>query len=151
MRDGEQTVRFAWLAALAWMTLLAGGVGGLLYGSAARLFADDHARQAVAVGTVLVYSGAVLGLIPAAATSAWGLMPTVFGYFFGSAVRLVWTVAGLALAIKGYGISTFPLAVTVVVIYVLLLIMESALVGRYLWQKDLAGTGSGPRGREATA
>ena len=120
--------------ALAGASLL--GLSGL-YLAAAWLASPDAGRAVLLTGGV-VSLAALLGLGPVALLGPAGVMPTAAGHFAGAVVRFI---AGLAALVLGLGQLHLPAAGLVLglTIYLPLLLIETALVGRYLWRKDFAG------------
>ncbi len=63
-------------------------------------------------------------------------MPAVYGYFIGMAARLTVCLIAANIANHVYGIPGSPMAATLGILYMPLLMVEVAFVGRYVWLKD---------------
>jgi hypothetical protein len=64
-------------------------------------------------------------------------MPVVAGYFVGMSIRFLGSLCGYLAAIRVVGVhDAEPILITIAILYPLLLAIEVAFVGRYLWAKD---------------
>jgi len=92
--------------------------------------------ETVGLAVAVVWAASVLGVLPMGVLGPRGVMPTVCGYFFGTGLRLV-ICFGLFLFVRSKDLFPIePMAVALVLTYLPLLFIETAVVGRYLWNKD---------------
>lgn len=138
MNPAGQPHRFPARLTLACLTpaavaagLLAGLVLPMIYGR------DPLVGQAVLVMSAAAWASAMLGVLPVALLGPHGVMPTVYGYFIGAALRIVLSLAAGVVAVRVLALPMEPVALTLVGVYLPLLFIEAGIVGRYLWQKDL--------------
>jgi len=97
------------------------------------------AEQAVFLAACVAWGTAIAGVIPVAWLGPLGVLPTVWGYFIGMSLRLT-VCLGVYIYVSLHGqLPVYPMAVTLGVLYVPLLFTETAIVGRYLWNKDFLG------------
>lgn len=98
----------------------------------------DPLGSIAVVGPVvlLVVVSATLGLLPIYLLGPLGVMPTIYAYFGGAAVRFALSLLGLVWMVKALSLPAGIAAVVMVAAYLPLLAVESALAGRYLWLKD---------------
>lgn len=90
----------------------------------------------VGVTAASVWLLAMVGLAPVAMLGHRGVMPTVAGYFVGMFVRLIGCLGGFLLVMAWTDLPTTPIVSTLAATYLPLLVVEAAIVGRYLWRKD---------------
>ena len=127
---------FPVLAAAGSLTLTAALCGGLL----ALAAEGAPARVAVAVTTSALWAMALLALVPVVLMGPRGVMPAVIGCFLGMGLRLLGALGLSLVLLFKTNLPTGPVVRTLILIYLPLLFVEVAFVGRYLWQKDtLAG------------
>ena len=94
-------------------------------------------RAAIAGMTVTaVWTLALISLVPVALLGRRGVMPTAAAWFIGMFVRLVGCLGGYLLIALTTDLPTAPVFTALAVTYPTLTLIEAALVGRYLWQKD---------------
>ena len=84
----------------------------------------------------LVWFVFVVALIPVAVCGTLGVMPTVYAYFVGMAIRLTICLGTYLVAVTSQFLPAHPVATTFVIFYVPLLFVEVGVAGRYLWSKD---------------
>lgn len=90
----------------------------------------------------LVWSSLILAVVPVAVLGPAGVLPAVWGYFIGSALRLLICLVSFGLLTKWTGLLPGkPMAIAMVMMYVPLLFVEATLIGRYVWAKDFLPTG----------
>lgn len=116
----------------------------VLYGVLAWAIPAVYGRESGAPAGVGAMAGVVtfslvLSVLPVGVLGRLGVMPTVYAYFLGAAARFVICIAGGFLLVKAQGLPAAPVMLTLAIMYVPLLFIESALVGRYLWKKDSLG------------
>lgn len=128
---GALTALSAALLAVAWWA-----VPGLL-GNV------SSGRQATVAAAVVAWGSSILGLVPIAVTYKRGLMPTVYGYFVGASLRVIICVVASVVAIQSVQLSTSHWAITLLGMYLLLLVLEVALVGRCVWHMGGASSHTG--------
>ena len=116
------------------------------WGVIATLYGDiPEATTTVYLIGVVVWSASILGVIPVALLGKQGVMATVGGYFTGMFIRLALCL-GLCMAVVSRDLLPVgPMAVVLAMMYVPLLFVETALVGRYLWAKDFLDGGDPSR------
>jgi len=78
----------------------------------------------------------LVGLAPIAWMGPRGVMPAITGYFIGMGARLVVCAAAAIVGIFLLDYPINPLLLTIAGIYIPLMFVEAALVGRYLWRLD---------------
>ncbi|MEX0653184.1 MAG: hypothetical protein WD534_10355 [Phycisphaeraceae bacterium] len=138
--------RFPLMSVLAWMTGVAGVIGGGLVWLAPQMFASEDAQRAVMVGGLTAYGVMVVSLVPVALLASWGMMAIVAAYFAGAGLRIVGCLAVVAAALVWWELPAGPLVLGLG-LYVPLLLLETGLIGRHLWRKDglvLPATGNPP-------
>lgn len=109
--------------------------------------APDLARagHAIDIAALVVWGAALLGVLPMALVWRAGLMPIVVAYFAGSAVRIMLVLAATVLVLWRTDWPPVAWVATLFVMYLSLLLLEVALVGKRIWNKRLDGfTSSGP-------
>jgi len=122
--------------------LLMSGVAALIY-IVVRLAVGVYYGDAVEVSravngaALVVYVSGIIGVLPAAALARFGLMPVVYGYFCGAAVRVLAVLIATVVAVAAMALPAGPWAVTLFALYLPLLFLEAALVGRFIWDKRL--------------
>jgi hypothetical protein len=109
-----------------------------VFGHPPRALAGVTAMAAVVAFSLL------LSVLPVGLLGSWGVMATVYGYFFGAAARFVICIVAGFVLVKVQGLPAAPVMVTMPVMYLPLMFIETGLVGRYLWKKD-----SLPKGADA--
>jgi hypothetical protein len=122
------------------VTLALGLTACLSGGAVWAVYSLGLGRPAVAPMIVATAAGvfalSLLGLLPVVLLGPRGVMPTVAGYFVGMFIRLP-AALGAYLWVELAGtIPADPVLHTLAPTYVLLLFVEVAFVGRYLWAKD---------------
>ena len=115
-----------------------------LYGVLAWAIPAICGREGGALAGVSAMAGVVtfslvLSILPVGVLGRLGVMPTVYAYFLGAAARFVICLAAGFLLVKAQGLPAVPVMLTLAIMYLPLLFIESALVGRYLWKKDALG------------
>lgn len=107
------------------------------WGVITTMYGDSSETAAVInLAGVAVWAASIVGVIPVALLGKQGVMATVAGYFVGTGIRLALCL-GLCMAVVSRDLLPVgPMAVVLVMMYVPLLFVETALVGRYLWAKD---------------
>ncbi len=139
--------RFPLLTAALCLTATAAAACVAAFGLLRFGMAHDHATalNAVYLAGVVAWGSAVVGLLPVAALGPLGVMPTVWAYFAGAALRLAACLGVYMLVATQGNTPTVPLAVALAMVYVPLLFVEAAIVGRYLWAKDFLPPQSQPQ------
>ena len=94
----------------------------------------DHRALNFTIG--LVWLASLVSLWPVKVLGPKGIIPTVWGYFLGAAVRLLLCLIASVWAVTRFGLHEHQVMVMLVVAYLPLLFVEAAWVGRYLWLKD---------------
>jgi hypothetical protein len=92
-----------------------------------------RAGAAIAWSALLIWSASLLGLVPLALVASQGVMPTVRAYFIGAGVRLFVSLVGCLVLVFAFHLATRPVLLTAGSMYATLLMVEVALIGRYLW------------------
>jgi hypothetical protein len=120
-------------------TLLA--VALALAGVSAAVIPWAFGFPAGALPGVLAMAGVVtfsllLSVLPVGMLGPLGVLATVYGYFAGAAARFVICILAGFLLVKVQGLPAGPVMITMPVMYLPLMMIETAMVGRYLWKKD---------------
>ncbi len=145
--------RFPIVTTLVLLTLIALVVGWLLTLLMPMFFAPPTAslqtelHRIIYLSTGIVWLAAMLSLLPLFMLAPRGLMPTVTGYFIGSGVRLLLCLGAAVYLCLFNQQPALPTGLAMVAVYVPLLFVESALVGRYLIQLDKSPK---PKGDKST-
>lgn len=95
-------------------------------------------QRSVLVMTAVAWLISVVGLLPVVFLGPLGVMPTVWGYFMGSAMRVVLGLVGWYLACTSLKLPADMTGLALVTAYLPLLFVEVGFVARYLWAKDEA-------------
>ena len=119
-----------WVA--TFLTVAAVLLGTLMVCVSPTIFSTTLSGSAVAM-VVIVWLSFLAGLVPVAAVASRGVTAMVYGYFLGTAIRVVLCLSAMFVAIKFWGVSDHCVALTVVPSYLILLLIESGLIGRSLW------------------
>lgn len=143
MNDTQNQPGFPLPQATVWLTATAAVCWAVAWYAAVALHGDTPGvRSAVYLAGAAVWGASLVGIAPVALLGQQGVMATVWGYFIGMGIRLALCL-GLYLAVVSRGLLPGqPVATTLAVMYVPLLFVEVALVGRYLWAKDFLDTGA---------
>lgn len=97
----------------------------------------DGVHRSMVLAVVVVWGVSMLAILPLKVLGPSGVLPTVWGYFIGSAVRIA-ICLGLFFAVKSQNyLPAEMMAAALVLTYLPLLFTEVAIVGQYLWSKDL--------------
>lgn len=141
MPSAERQPAFPLFGATAALTGAAVVMGGLAWTLTPRFFGDaslDDAQVASAalMASVLVWAATVATLLPLAILGPRGVMPTVFAYFAGVGARVIACLGGALVLIVGAGKPADAVLISLVAVYLPLMFIEVAIVGRYLWAKD---------------
>ncbi len=152
MTIGPRQPAFPTAAALLWLT------GATVFGAAVAVLATPmfagftpEVNRAILAASVVAYVGSLLAMAPVSALGPWGVMPTVYGYFIGAALRAAWCMGAGMMLVRGWGLAATPTSAVLVWMYLLLLFVEVALVGRYLWAKDFLPKAVRSNGAEVAA
>jgi hypothetical protein len=125
------TVAAGVILAAGWIT-----VGGLSDGQAY--------RGSVVFAGLSVWLAMLVGLLPVHVFGPRGVDPTIAGYFSGMFGRVIVCVLAGWLGVVWLDMPLAAVSLSMASVYLPLLMIEAALVGRYLWQKDgLAGVAMG--------
>lgn len=99
---------------------------------------ETSSYQAALFAAGLVWGTAMLGLLPLAIVGRAGVMPVVYAYFIGMAIRMpLCLLATIAAVNMGY-LPSKPVFAALGVFYLPILLAEAGLVGSHLWRKDPA-------------
>lgn len=134
--------RFPILSTLLLLTLVTLLTAGLMYFLLPMLFENvmpaymDQLDPIITRSALIVLFAAVLSAIPLFLRAHRGVMATVSAYFIGSGIRLVLCLGAAVYLCLFRNQPAIPTGLTMVMLYVPLLLLESALVGRYLFQLD---------------
>ena len=129
------------LAAAALTTL------GLFVGPS--LYPVKAVRLVIAASCFMVWVTSLLGVLPVAILGHRGLMPAVWGYFIGMALRFPLSFAFYLIAVIAWRWPGNPVVFALALSYIPLLFVEVGIVGRYIWQKDGAIDHAAPSGAHA--
>ncbi|MFP4145811.1 MAG: hypothetical protein ACLFV3_11785 [Phycisphaeraceae bacterium] len=141
-RPGTSPAGFPVGRTLASLILVgAAGLAGLT-GIAHGVWEDPAAWRAVLLVGGTSCFAALVSLAPVAGLARRGVMPTMVGYFAGAAGRVLICLAVVLLAV---GLWEMPAAAAVLglSLYLPLLLIEVAWIGRYLWSLDALQTAPG--------
>src|SRR5690606_7741015 len=122
--QGQPQVRFSLPRAVVLLTGAALILYGVSWGLVALAFDEPHAAAAVHFAALAVWLSGLLGLAPVGMLSPAGLMPTVYGYFMGAAVRVLIVLGATAWAIALAKLPALPWVVTLFAMYLPLLFLE---------------------------
>lgn len=128
--------RFPLGPALSLLTAAALLLAGVNYGLVGWNWPQAPVRSLTLFAGLVVWGSAILALMPVVLLCRRGVMPTVYGYFIGMALRLPLCLSAAIFAAKAGYLPGKPLLVALVIFYFPLLLMEVGLVGRYLWAQD---------------
>ncbi len=104
----------------------------------------EAAHTAVVACGLIIWLLTVITLLPVGLVGSRGVMPTVYAWFGGMAVRLpAALVASIAMQ-RFYELPVNAVFASLAVYYLPLVMIEAGLVGRYLWRKDALKGGSEP-------
>ena len=97
-------------------------------------------HRAIAWAALVVWASSLVGIVPVALLHRRGLLPTVHGYFLGAAIRVVVCILATVIAVRSDRVPAGPWVTTLLGMYLPLLFLEVALVGRSIWDRpaDLA-------------
>jgi hypothetical protein len=122
------------------VTVLLTVAAGLLLAAAwiivGKLSGGDAYRGPVLFAVLSVWLAMVVGVLPVHVFGPRGVDPTIVGYFSGMLGRLIVCVLAGWLAVVWLGMPLTAVSLAMAGVYLPLLMIEAALVGRYLWQKD---------------
>lgn len=116
------------LAAAWWLIADFGGAGG-------------GGRRAVVWAALVVWASSLAGIVPVALLHRSGLLPTVHGYFLGAAIRVCVCILATVIAVRSGRVPAGPWVTTLLGMYIPLLFVEVALVGRSIWDRSANPTG----------
>lgn len=136
------------LAALTFAGLLVAAV--ILWAVSQLRPGDTQAINASAIMCVVGILAAWVGVSPVIVAGPWGVMPTIFAYFIGTALRVALCLAAAMMAVGVFKMDDMIVGVTLVALYLPLLFIEAGIVARYLWMKDFLNRNSGTAGAPAT-
>jgi hypothetical protein len=88
--------------------------------------------------TLVAWLISLIGLLPVVLLGPLGVMQTVWGYFLGSALRVMLGLAGWYLVSTSQQLPADMTGLALVAAYLPLLFVEVGFVARYLWDKDAA-------------
>lgn len=94
------------------------------------------ALRAVTVMAVVVWASALAAVVPVSLLGPRGLMPAVWAYFGGAALRIVICLVAAVACVLAARLPAACVAVSLVAVYLPLLFIEAGMVGRYVWLKD---------------
>jgi len=149
MNDANNQPGFPLAQSAACLTATAAVCLAGAWGVITMLYRDiPDATAAVCLAGTVVWGASILGMIPVALLGKQGVMATVGGYFTGMGIRLALCLGLYMVVASRDSLRAEPVAVVLVMMYVPLLFVETALVAKYLWAKDFlsAGTGIGTSG-----
>ena len=106
-------------------------------------------NRSLAVGAMaaVVWAASLVAVVPVALLDRRGGAGTVTGYFIGAAIRIAVCLAAALVGVLACDLPAGPVLLTLAVVYVPLLWLESALVARGMWRRAAgAGTSLGAGG-----
>jgi len=125
---------------LAWLSVVAVALVVALWLVLPLLFSDHAgARSAVLTIGLATWLSGLLSVLPVAgvsATRANDVMLYVKAYFLGAGLRILVCLAALVIAVKPMGLPAAPVVITLMVVYLPLLFIETAGVTRYIKSPD---------------
>jgi hypothetical protein len=128
------------MTALAALSGVAAATAVVALPTVPALFGHPAGAPAAVLASVAAsWLAALIGIVPLAVRGPAGVMPAIWGYFLGAAVRMVLCVAAAGAFIKLARWPAGPVAVTLVGSYLLLLLVETKIAARYLLAKDAGG------------
>ena len=134
---------FGFLSATAAITIVAMILFGLAWWLVKSAFGQvAGSEQAIILAAIVAWGSSLLGLLPVAMVSQQGLMPTVYGYFVGAAIRVIICIVASVIAIASVKTPAGPWATTLLGMYLPLLFLEVSLIAQYIWRIDGPRRGS---------
>lgn len=146
---------FPIMPALLALSLTMVALGGASWALLPTIFGDEP-TLAVSLATSfgVVWITGIVGLALVGLLGPLGVLPTVYAFFAGMALRMILSVGTAMLFFHKGLVAGKPLAVSLAIAYLPALAIEAAFVARYLWQKDAltpSASDDAGIGREVTA
>ena len=128
---------FPTLITLVILTALAIGLYGLIHWVGVITFNLSKVESvAICAMAMVAWASSIIGLMPVIVLGPKGVRPTVVGYFIGAGARVLICIVAAVVLIKAIHLPAEAVMITLVVMYLPMLFLESTCVCRYLWQKD---------------
>ena len=128
---------FPLLSSVVYLTILAAVLICILH-FVMRVALQPSAGSGEAVlwmGMICWVTG-LLGLLPVALAGSRTVLSTVRAYFTGAVLRVLLSLLAVLLFVKGMGLPPAPVVVTLMVIYLPMLYLETFIVVRYIKGND---------------
>lgn len=136
----KTTPSFPVARALGWLSLTLLVLAGAFYGVGGLINARDTVSTSVVVFVALVlWLSAVVSICPMRVLGSMGPSAVVWGYFAGTAARIILSVGACAWAIIKLGLPAQGVLLVLVGLYLPVLFLEAGYIGRHLWRMDRGG------------
>ena len=127
---------FPTVAALLLLTVAAAVCGAGSFAVVAWSVDVDTAWPSAAFATIVVWSGAVLAVIPVAVLGPRSVSHAIAAYMAGMIGRLMFCLAGAVVAVWLLELAAAPTLLSMSATYMVLLVVDVTLIGRYLSGRD---------------
>jgi hypothetical protein len=139
---------FPTVRALIALTVMAVMTGAIAFFVVQSNYGAGTARSIVGFAVLVVWVASVLAIIPVALFGPRGVTATMVAYLSGMAGRLLACVAAALIVVQSQFLPAAPTLLSMGAAYLGMVIVETAIVGRYLRSKDSIGghqAGAKPR------
>jgi len=123
------------------LSVIALAASAMVWPMALAIFGSEgQVHQAIAYAAITAWVAMLIGLAPVAAMRSRGDKAMTKGYFVGAGIRTSVCVAMTVGSIQLGGLPVGPWATALMGVYIPLLFVEAAIVGRYMWRRNEAGS-----------
>ena len=128
---------FPLLSSVGYLSILAAAIICVMYFVAPATFQpSDGIEEAVLWMGMIAWLAGLLGLLPVALAGSRTVLSTVRAYFTGAMIRVLLSLLAVLMFVKGMGLPPAPVVVTLMVIYLPMLYLETFMVVRYIKGND---------------
>ena len=110
----------------------------------------DEAAAAVPFAAIVVWVGAVLAIVPVALVSQRGTSATISAYLAGMIGRILFCLLGALVGVELLELPSTSTLLSMVGIYLVMLLLDAALISRYLSGSDSPPGTAGGTGNEGS-
>ena len=130
-------------AALIALTVAAVASGAVAFAVVSWTVDISEASSAAPFAAIIVWIGAVLAIVPVALVSRRGTSATISAYMAGMVGRILFCLLGALAGVELLELPSTSTLLSMVGIYLVMLLLDAALISRYLKGKDPPSGGSG--------
>ena len=94
------------------------------------------ARSTAPFATIVVWAGTVLAVVPVALLGPRGVSQAIVAYMAGMIGRMLFCLAAALVAVGLLELAAAPTLLSMVAVYMVLLLVDVTLIGRYLSGED---------------